>query len=516
MANLFKRPKPVVLVVMDGVGVAPPGPGNAISLANTPNLDSLWPNFPHTYLHASGLNVGLPQGVDGNSEVGHMNIGAGRIVFQELPRINNAINNKSFFQNPYFKAAFKRTQTHKVHIMSLIGTGQVHASFGHLLALLDMAEKENVNRDNIFIHIFTDGRDSPPQGAKQILKKLQSELDTRSIGRIASIIGRYYAMDRDDRWERTKIAYDLITKGIGKKVGHWQEALDISYNKKQYDEYLEAYSITTGNEPLATVEDGDAIIFNNFRGDRAVQITRAFEDENFDGFERKMIKNLYFVGMSSYEKGFPKNQALPPKNIKNPLGKIISNEKLTQLRIAESEKFPHVTYFFNGRNQVASIGEDRIEIPSPKNVHTYDEKPEMSAKLLTDVLLTKLEENKYDFILVNFANPDMVAHTGVIDATIKGMETVDECLGRIAKFVLQHNGAMIITADHGNAEELINIQDGSIDTKHSTNPVPLIIVKNGLSAKELSFGILADIAPTILSILGIQKPLEMTGRNLLV
>lgn len=515
MAELFNRPKPIVLVFMDGVGVAPPGPGNAVSLAKTPNLDKLWPNYPHTYLHAAGLNVGLPHGVDGNSEVGHMNLGAGKVVFQELPRIDNAIQSASFFENDQLKKAFECCENGKVHIMGLVGAGQVHSSFGHLLALLEMAQKEKIDGEKLFIHVFTDGRDSPPKGAAKFLEKLESELNHRNVGRIASLVGRYYAMDRDDRWERTQKAYDLMVHGKGQKVADWKQALDISYKSNKFDEYLEPYVIAPDGNPLTTVDPGDAVIFFNYRPDRAVQITRAFEDENFPGWEREKIQDLYFVGMSNYEKGFPEHQAFPPENITNPLGKVISDNGLRQLRISESEKFPHVTYFVNGRNQIQYPGEDRIEVPSPKDVATYDKKPEMSSQLVTDMLIKKAKEEDYDLIMVNFANPDMVAHTGVLDATVKGMEFLDGLIGKLTEFVLDVGGAMVITADHGNAEEMINLQDGSVDTKHSTNPVPLIIVKEGLEARELSFGILADVAPTVLGLMGINKPTEMTGRNLL-
>ncbi|MCA9383406.1 2,3-bisphosphoglycerate-independent phosphoglycerate mutase [Candidatus Dojkabacteria bacterium] len=516
MANLFVRPKPLVLVFMDGVGVAPPGPGNAVSLAKTPNLDKLWPTFPHTYLHAAGLNVGLPHGVDGNSEVGHMNLGAGKVVFQELPRIDNAINTKSFFKNKLLTEALQRAGKNKVHIMGLLGAGQVHSSYGHLVALLEMARELGVNGDKVFLHIFTDGRDSPPQSAQKLFEKLETEISRNKVGTIATVIGRYFAMDRDDRWERTRQAYDLIVHGKGKPVKNWNEALKESYANDKFDEYIEPYVITNGNGPVTTVSEGDAVIFFNYRPDRAVQLTRAFEEEEFPGWDRALIQDLFFVGMSNYEKGFPYKQAFPPEKITKPLGKVISDNGMRQLRISESEKFPHVTYFVNGRDQTQYPGEDRIEVPSPKDVATYDQKPEMSAYMLTDILLKKIEENIYDVIMINYANPDMVAHTGALEPSIKAMEVVDECLGRVAAYLLKNKGAMVITADHGNTEEMINLQDGSVDTKHSTNPVPLMIVKEGLSPRELSFGVLADVAPTVLSMLGIPKPVEMTGRNLLV
>ena len=501
---------------MDGVGVAPPGPGNAISLANTPNLDKLWPMYPHTYLHAAGLNVGLPHGVDGNSEVGHMNLGAGKVVFQELPRIDNAINNGGFSKNKMLLDAFARSKNNKVHIMGCLGTGQVHSSYGHLVALLEMAQNTVINKDNVFLHIFTDGRDSPPQSAQKLFDRLDSEIHRLHIGRIASIIGRYYAMDRDDRWDRIRKAYELIVNGKGEFVNNYQEAIDRSYKDKKNDEYFEPYVIKDGDKPMTMVTEGDAVVFFNFRPDRAVELTRAFEDANFSGWNREMIKNLYFVGLTNYEKGFPKNQAFPPEKITSPLGKVISDNGLRQLRISESEKFPHVTYFVNGGNHTQYPGEDRVEVPSPKEVATYDKKPEMSSYTVTEIVLKKITQDVYDVIMLNFANPDMVGHTGILPATIKGMEVVDECVGKIYEAVVPHGGAIVLTADHGNAEELIDILSGNVDTKHSTNPVPLIIMKDGLQARELSFGILADVAPTVLSMLGIPKPIEMTGRNLLI
>lgn len=513
---MYSRPKPLVMIFMDGVGVAPPSPGNAVSLAKTPSLDYLWPTYPHTYLHAAGLNVGLPHGVDGNSEVGHMNLGAGKVIFQELPRIDNAITSEIFFKNQALIDAFNRSHDHKVHIMGLIGTGQVHSSFGHLIALLEMGKRLRANGDSVYIHVITDGRDSRPQGAKKLLERLEVEMKRNDCGTIASLIGRYYAMDRDERWERTRKAYDLMVHGKGTMVKDFNEALNLSYKQEKYDEYLEPYVIARGGEPMATISEGDAVIFFNYRPDRAVQITRAFEEDPFPGWERELIKNLYFVGLSNYEKGFPRIQAFPPERITHPLGKVLSDNRLRQLRITESEKFPHVTYFLNGGNQIQYPGEDRIEVPSPRDVATYDQKPAMSSELVTEILIEKAKSGYYDVIMTNFAAPDMVAHTGVLDATIEAMQIVDGCIGRITAAVLQLGGAVIITADHGNAEEMIDLQTGNVDTKHSTNPVPLIIARHGLESRELSFGILADVTPTALGMLGIQKPPEMTGRNLLV
>lgn len=506
-----------MLVLLDGLGVAPPSPGNAVSLSKTPNLDKLWPMYPHGYLHASGLHVGLPNGVDGNSEVGHMNLGAGKVIFQELPRIDSAVDNGSFSENDTLKKAFLRAKDHNVHIMGLVGNGQVHSSYGHLIALLEMAQKLKVDGDKIFLHIFTDGRDSAPQSAEKVLDRLEVEMSRTKIGRIATLTGRYYAMDRDERWERTQKAYEMLTEAKGEKVSNWKDAIKKSYDKKVNDEYLDAYVVTDKNgNPLTKVESGDAVIFFNFRADRAVQITRAFEDTEFPGWERAPISDLYFVGLTNYEKGFPKQQAFPPEKITAPLGKVISDNGLRQLRIAESEKFPHVTYFINGGNQVQYPGEDHIELPSPRDVATYDQKPEMSAYPVTDLMIQKINEDYYDVIIVNYANPDMVAHTGVIDATVKAMEVTDTCIGRLVDATLAKGGAVVITADHGNAEEMIDPQTGNVDTKHSTNPVPIMIIKEGLDSRELPFGILADVTPSCLALLGIPKPIEMTGRDLMV
>jgi len=501
---------------MDGLGIAPPGPGNAVNLANTPNLDKIWPNYPHGSLYASGLSVGLPQGVDGNSEVGHTNIGAGKVVLQELPRINNAIEMGGFFVNKYLVDALENSKNNHVHIMGLLSAGEVHSSYGHLYALMEMIAKLNCNRKNIFFHIFTDGRDSSPQSAMSLFEKLESDMQKFNAGRIASLIGRYYAMDRDERWERTRQAYELLTLGKGRPFQKWDQAIKYSYSQKKYDEFIEPCVIIENGKPLATVNPNDSVIFFNFRADRAIQITKAFEDQNFSGWFRTIIPGLNFVGMTNYEDNFPLKAAFPPEKIDNPLGKILSQNGLKQLRIAESEKFPHVTYFLNGGNHIQYPGEDRIEVPSPREISTYDQKPEMSSPLVTDVVLQKIIQNIYDVIVINFANADMVAHTGVIPATIKGIEIIDMCIGKIFNEVVPKGGCLIITADHGNAEEMVDIQTGNVDTKHSTNPVPVMIAKNGLDTKELSVGILADIAPTMLNLLGIPKPPEMNGRNLLI
>ena len=516
MAIFPKRPRPVVLVSMDGVGVAPPGPGNAITLANTQNLDKYWPMYPHTYLEAAGLNVGLPSGTDGNSEVGHMTMGAGKVIFQNLPRIDNAIRTGSFYQNPGIKQAFDfaKKNNGNVHLLGLVGSGFVHASMDHLEAIIKFAALEKVDSNKLFVHAITDGRDSPPKSAIEILEKIETWLIQRRVGRLASIIGRAYAMDRNRNWTRTKMAYDLYTVGAT-KTKDWHKAIEESYKKNILDEYFEPMSIVKGNEDPVVVKDNDSVIFFNFRPDRAYQIDYAFESDDFNEWERQKLNNLYWVGMTDYENGFPKVKAFPPEKVTMPLGKVLSSHGLKQLRIAESEKFPHVTYFFNGQNKEISAGETWIEVPSPKDVATYDLKPEMSQKWVTDVIVDKIKSEQYDFIMVNYAGPDMVAHTGVIDAAVKAMDVCDQCLGRLVDAVLQQDGAVVIAADHGNAEEMIDTQTGAPDTKHSTNQIPFLVIANNLPGRELPVGGLADIAPTILSLMGLEIPPEMTGRNLL-
>ncbi len=515
----FIRPKPFILLILDGLGVAPPGPGNAVTLANTPNLDSYWFKYPHCYLHASGSAVGLPSGTNGNSEVGHINIGAGKVVFQELPRIDNAIENETFYKNQsLIKAVLHVKKTHgKLHLIGLVSNGRVHSSLDHCYACIRLCKEQGLSSNQLFVHAFTDGRDVPPKSAHIYLDELESELERNKIGKIASVCGRFFAMDRDKRWDRTKLAYDLLVYGSGKRFKNWREAIDDAYNINEFDEYIEPRVICDKEgEPLAKVEKGDAVIFFNFRPDRAIQLTKAFVEEEFINWDRgRKIEDLVFVGMNEYEKGLPRITAYPPEDIKLPLGRIISEAGMRQLRIAESEKFPHVTYFFIVFNEKSYPGEDMIEIPSPKDVVTYDQKPEMSLYEVTNTLIEKIRQDIYDFIVVNFANPDMVGHTGNLQAGIAAVESTDKCTGDVVNTVLMQGGGIIITADHGNVEEMINLQTGKIDTEHSTNPVPFIFITKDSKPRELSLGILGDIAPTILSVFGIDKPSTMTGRNLL-
>lgn len=518
MAKFYKHPKPVVLVVMDGVGVAPPGPGNAVMLADTPTLDKLWPEYPHAYLQAAGRNVGLPDGADGNSEVGHMTLGTGKVLFQDLPRIENKIKSGEFVKNEELNKAieFSKKKGGAIHVIGLLGDGLVHSSKKHLYKLIELIADNDVDPNKVFIHPFLDGRDSSPTAGAGLMKELGDELERKRIGRIASFIGRYYAMDRDERWDRTKLAYDLITKGIGKEVTDIQKALKDSYKKSETDEYMKAYVVPDHEGKKHEVKNGDAIIMFNFRPDRAIQITKAFEDKAFKGFERDFLDDIYYVGFTDYKQGFPTHIAFPQDKVTDSLGKTLSENGLKQLRIAESEKFPHVTYFFDGGKKIVFPGEEQIEVPSPKEVATYDEAPEMSTAKIVKNFKEKVDEDKFDFILVNIAAPDMVAHTGVLDAAITAMEAADTAVGEIVEYVLGKDGVVLLTADHGNCEELVNIRTGEVDTKHSTNHVPFVAVQKGQEPRELQLGILADVAPTILYLFGIDKPAEMTGRNLLV
>jgi 2,3-bisphosphoglycerate-independent phosphoglycerate mutase len=513
-----KSGRPVVLISMDGVGVAPPGPGNAVTLANTPNLDKYWPLYPHTFLEAAGINVGLPTGVDGNSEVGHTTMGAGKILFQDLPRIDNAIKNGSFMQNPEFKAAadhIKGTRG-KLHILGLIGAGKVHSSLDHMFKVLEFARQEAIDPDSVFIHLITDGRDSEPNVAMDYIRQVMDRCVNLRIGRVASVMGRFYAMDRDRRWDRTQAAYEMLTQGKGSVTADIEFVINEAYKQKKTDEYIDPTQIVVRKgDPVVTVQNGDALIFTNFRADRAIQLTKAFTEEEFTGFKRDFQDNLYFVGMTKYADDFPKHIAFPPEKAENFLGKVLADNKLKQLRVAESEKFAHVTYFFNTGYREVLPGETWLEVPSPKEVVTYDQKPEMSMLWVTDIVVEKVDRGEFDFILVNLAGPDMVGHTGNIQATVESMQVCDECIGRIVDKTLEKGGAVILTADHGNAEEMLDLRTGEADTKHSVNQVPAIIIQEGLVAREVPIGNLGDLAPTVLALLGIEKPAEMTGRNLL-
>jgi 2,3-bisphosphoglycerate-independent phosphoglycerate mutase len=514
MEDVDMTKKPVMLIVLDGWGIGKEYRGNAIKLAKTPNFDRLLKIYPNTELEASGLAVGLPEGQMGNSEVGHLNIGSGRIVYQELTKITKSIEDGDFFKKKEFLDAIDNAKKNnsKLHIMGLVSDGGVHSHNTHLYAILELCKRQGFK--DVFIHAFLDGRDVPPTIGKKHLQELQEKIEEIGVGRIATVSGRYYAMDRDKRWERTKLAYDALVLGEGKKDESPTDAVQKSYDEGINDEFIIPTVITDNGEPITTIDSGDSIIFFNFRPDRARQITRAIVDENFDGFEREKKVNTFFVTMTEYDKTIENvHIAFKPEKPENTLGEYISSLGLNQLRIAETEKYAHVTFFFNGGREEPYKNEDRALIPSPK-VATYDLKPEMSAIEVKDEVLNRLNMDKYDLIILNFANSDMVGHTGVVEATVKAVETVDSCLGEIVDLLIKKDGKALITADHGNAEMLINEKDNSPITAHTTNKVPLILV--GDKNAKLKEGILADLAPTLLDLMGLKKPNEMTGKSLII
>jgi 2,3-bisphosphoglycerate-independent phosphoglycerate mutase len=535
---------------LDGWGIAAPGPGNPLSQAELPNMNKFNASYPRTQLEASGEAVGLPRGEDGNTETGHLNLGAGRIVYQDLQRINMSIADGTFYQNQILIGAIDHAKKNNsnLHLMGLIGAGGVHSNIEHLFALIDLCKRNNFDR--VFLHLFTDGRDSPPTAAKIYISQLREVLTRQNIGQIATIMGRYWAMDRDMRWDRTAKAYLCLTHGVGQLVKTPEEGIDTSYTEGKTDEFIEPCVMTGADgKPLALIKDNDSVIFFNFRIDRPRQLSRAFVFEDFSkanlpvGFDPYLIKyekthlyqvkavveepfergprlnNLYFATMTEYEKAIVEADAkivFPPEMVKLPLGKVISEAGFKQLRAAESEKERFVTFYFNGQQETAFDGEDRLIVASPK-VATYDLKPEMSARELTAQVIERLKETpEYRFVLINYANPDMVGHTGNIGAAVKACEVVDECLGKLSDWISAYGGYMLITADHGNVEEMINAETGAIDTEHSINPVPFIAVSPKLIGKSvtLTSGILADVAPTVLKLLGINVPSNMTGHNL--
>ena len=472
-----------MLMILDGFGDSKVVEGNAIKNANTPNLDRLMKKYPNVDIYTSGKYVGLPDGQMGNSEVGHTNIGAGRIVYQELTRITKSIEDGDFFSNPEFMAAIENCQKNnsKLHILGLVSDGGVHSHIRHLFGLLEMCKRRDF--ENVYVHCFLDGRDTPPTSAENYITQLQEKMKEKGIGKIASISGRFYSMDRDKRWQRVKKAYDAMVYGIGNKAIDPIKAIEDSYQKEVFDEFVEPTVICNKNsEPVAKIEENDSVIFFNFRPDRARQITRAIVDKNFNEFETKKM-NLYFVCFTNYDETMPNvHIAFKKEQIKNTFGEIISKQGLKQLRIAETEKYAHVTFFFNGGEEKLFPGEDRILVPSPK-VETYDMKPEMSAYEVTDKVCEALESDKYDVIILNFANSDMVGHTGNMDAAIKAVEAIDKCIGRISKIIEEKKGNLIITADHGNAEQMIDLKTGDPHTAHTCNPVPTIIVTDEKNIK---------------------------------
>ena len=506
--------KLTMLMILDGFGINEKEEGNGVKQANIPHLNEILTKNPNTIIHTSGLEVGLPEGQMGNSEVGHTNIGAGRIVYQDLAKITKAIQDGDFFSKTEFVKAIENCKANnsKLHLMGLLSDGGVHSHNRHLYGLLELAKRKDF--EDVYVHCFMDGRDTPPASGESYITELEEKMQEKGVGQIATLSGRFYAMDRDKRWERVSEAYNAMVNGVGEKATSAISAIEESYQKEVFDEFVKPTVITNKNgEPVAKIEEGDSIIFFNFRPDRAREITRSIVDKEFDGFETKKI-NTYFVCMTPYDETMPNVEvAYRKEEIRNTFGEYISRRGLKQLRIAETEKYAHVTFFFNGGEEKQYEGEDRILVPSPK-VETYDLKPEMSAYEVCDKAVEAIKSEKYDSIILNFANPDMVGHTGNTDAVVKALEAIDECVNRIVNAVNEVNGTLLITADHGNCEQMVDYKTGEPQTAHTTNPVPLAIV--GLPTnKKIREGCLADLAPTMLDIMGLEKPDEMTGESLI-
>ena len=505
--------KTTMLMILDGFGVNENSEGNAVKLAKIPNINEIMKQYPNTIIHTSGLDVGLPEGQMGNSEVGHTNIGAGRIVYQELTRITKSIEDGDFFSNQELVSAIENCKKNnsKLHVLGLLSDGGVHSHMRHLFAILELAKRKDF--EDVYVHCFLDGRDTPPASADGYIAELEEKMKEKGVGKIATISGRFYAMDRDKRWERVKEAYDALVNGEGHRFASATVAIENSYQKEIFDEFVKPSVICKNDEPVATIGENDSVIFFNFRPDRAREITRTIVDPDFDGFERKYFKT-YFVTFTNYDETLLPyvHIAFKKEEIKNTLGEYISKLGLTQLRIAETEKYAHVTFFFNGGEEKQYEGEDRILIPSPK-VETYDMKPEMSAGEVTDKVVDAINSKKYDVIILNYANPDMVGHTGSLEATIKALEFLDGCVKRVVDAIENNDGTLLITADHGNAEQMIDYKTGELHTAHTTNPVPLVLI--GREDVKLKEGRLADLAPTMLDLMNLEKPAEMTGESLI-
>lgn len=545
------KTKPIVLIVLDGFGIAPPSEGNAITQAKTPVIDSFYKNYPHGELLAAGESVGLPANEEGNSEVGHLALGVGKVILQSLKRINVSIEDETFYDNKALIQASNHVKTNnsKLHIMGMVSSGSVHSSMNHFYAMIEFCRRRQIS--NVYYHLFTDGRDAPPNEGEKIIDEIERKLLDFKIGRIASISGRYYAMDRDRRWQRTQKTYDALVLGKGVQAASALDAVRAAYQKQQTDEFIEPAVIMSNAQPVATIDDNDAVIFFNFRVDRPRQLTMAFVVEDFENLKsfqfghdpdhasdegtiisgptfkrQKVPKNLFFVSMTEYQKGLPVSAiAYPPEAAEVSLPSVLAAKGLKQLHLTESEKERMVTIYFDGLRESRLPGEDVLIVPSPK-VATYDKKPEMSVYKVVDELQKALAKDIYHFIVINFANPDMVAHSGNLNATIKAIEHVDKALGVASSAVMAVGGTLLITADHGNAEELLTYPSasfyfttskGDMNTDHSANPVPIIIISNTLRGKgrKLDRGTLSDVAPTILSLMGLEIPPQMTGRDLL-
>ena len=509
--------KPTVLMILDGYGLNETANGNAVSEAKTPVMDKLMAQYPFVKGNASGMAVGLPEGQMGNSEVGHLNMGAGRIVYQELTRITKEIQDGTFFTNEALVKAVENCKANDsaLHAFGLLSDGGVHSHNTHLYGLLEMAKKNGLSK--VYVHAFLDGRDTPPASGKDFVIALEDKMKEIGVGEIASVCGRYYAMDRDNNYDRVKRAYDALTKGIGQTADSAAEGVQASYDKEETDEFVKPTVVMKNGAPVATIQDKDSVVFFNFRPDRAREITRSFCDDDFKGFDREKRLDLVFVCFSDYDPTIPnKLVAFHKISITNTFGEFLAANKMTQARIAETEKYAHVTFFFNGGVEQPNEGEDRILVNSPKDVATYDLKPEMSAYEVCDKLVDAIKSDKYDVIIINFANPDMVGHTGVEAAAVKAVEAVDECVGKAVDALLEVGGTMFICADHGNAEQLIDYETGEPFTAHTTNPVPFILVNYDEAYTLREGGCLADIIPTLIEIMGLNKPAEMTGESLLI
>lgn len=507
---------PVVLVILDGFGINPRKEFNAIANAATPNLSALLSDYPNARLSMSGLDVGLPAGQMGNSEVGHMILGAGRIVYQDLTLINKDIDEGTFFRNPVLLDALRQSQANggRLHLMGLLGDGGVHSHQGHMEALLEMAKREKLAQ--VYLHLFLDGRDTPPTSAEQFMLGLNEKLRDFPNVKVATVSGRYYAMDRDKRWDRVEKAYQCLTSGVGKRAPSALEAIRQSYQEKVTDEFV-LPTVIDGAMPEGLIRDGDSVLFFNFRADRARELTRALTDASFSDFPRQRRLALAgYTTMSQYDETFKLPVAYQPREVRKILGEVAAQAGVQQLRIAETEKYAHVTYFFNGGEENKYPGEERILIPSPKDVATYDLKPEMSARPVTEALVKHLRETEVGLVIANYANADMVGHTGNFEASVKAVEVIDECLGKVIDATLAKKGKVVITADHGNIEQLIDYDTGMPHTAHTLNLVPVILIDEALRQSRLRDGTAIDVAPTVMQLLGLPQPAEMTGRSLIV
>ncbi len=509
--------KPVVLMILDGYGLNSKTDGNAVAQAKTPVMDSLMKEYPFVKGNASGMAVGLPDGQMGNSEVGHLNMGAGRIVYQELTRITKEIQDGTFFENPALLDAVNNCKKNNsaLHMFGLLSDGGVHSHNTHLYGILELAKRNGLEK--VYVHCFLDGRDTPPASGKGYAEDLEAEMKKIGVGEIASVMGRYYAMDRDNNYDRVKLAYDAMTKGEGLKAAGGPVGIQESYDREETDEFVKPTIVEKDGKPVALIQDGDSVVFFNFRPDRAREITRAFCDDDFKGFDREKRLDLTFVCFSDYDPTIPnKEVAFHKIAVTNTFGEWLAANGMTQARIAETEKYAHVTFFFNGGVEEPNAGEDRVLVNSPKDVATYDLKPEMSAYEVCDKLTEAIKSDKYDVIIINFANPDMVGHTGVEAAAIKAVEAVDECVGKAVAALKEVDGVMFICADHGNAEQLVDYETGAPFTAHTTNEVPFILVNYDEAYTLKEGGCLADIIPTLIEVMGKEQPVEMTGKSLLI